>query len=540
MNKKNTDTKKEKTANKNIKKETTKNTKKTTTPKTKKKTTTETKKTTTPKTKKITTSTTKKVTTSKTKNIATTKKKTTPATKKTTTPATKKTTTSATKKTNTTETKKTTKQTNKILKEKKASDKKESKLVSKKNEQKKINIKQKNNKEEQKTELLSSKTAKIIQKNTEDKIKKQKKENKQKKNNKNEIDLPKRLQKKLLKDTFPDFESSESLIESFVEDEDTKNEAHENSIINNKLESDEQFDEQAAEEFENTLEAAKPVDVDMFQGVPIEDTVRLYLKEIGQYDLLTPEREKELAKLKQQGDKKAFETLVESNLRLVVSIAKKYLGHGLSLLDLIEEGNMGLIRGIEKFDYKLGYKLSTYVTWWIRQAVSRALADQAKTIRIPVHMVETINKVNKAKKRLTSELGYEPTNEQIAKSMKMSLQKVEEIMQIAMDPISLDKSVGEDEDSVVADFVADNNAISPEENAERIMLKEEIAKILDTLKPREKQVITLRFGIGDDRSRTLEEVGQILNVTRERIRQIEEKVKNRIKRKAKYLESFMK
>ena len=311
---------------------------------------------------------------------------------------------------------------------------------------------------------------------------------------------------------------------------------------------------------------------DIFEGVPIDDPVRMYLKEIGQYDLLTPEQEQILAKDKQNAQdllrkkklneqlpidasvtiklnkdelrivKKgelAQQTLINRNLRLVVSIAKRYIGHGLSLLDLIQEGNLGLTRGIEKFDYQLGYKLSTYVTWWIRQAVSRALADQSKTIRIPVHMVETINRLNKTRKKLTTKLGYEPTVKQIAKEMKMSVEKIEEVMQIALDPISLDKPVGDEDDSIVADFIADQNVMSPEKYAEMVMLKEQIKNLLSTLKERERRVLILRFGIGDDRQRTLEEVGRELKVTRERIRQIEDKALRKLKFKAKNLQNYL-
>ena len=299
----------------------------------------------------------------------------------------------------------------------------------------------------------------------------------------------------------------------------------------------------------------------------------MYLKEIGQYSLLSIDREKKLAKQKQDAQvllrrkkldeqlpidaarkiklndeelkivKKgelAQEVLIKCNLRLVVSIAKRYIGHGLSLLDLIQEGNLGLTRGIEKFDYKMGFKLSTYVTWWIRQAVSRALADQSKTIRIPVHMVETINRLNKEKKRLTAELGYEPSIKQLAKAMKMTEEKVEEVIQIAMDPISLDKPVGDEDDSIVADFIADQNVISPETNAERVMLKEKIQGLLEGLKERERKVLILRFGINDDHPRTLEEVGKELKVTRERIRQIEDKALRKLKIRARNLQDIIK
>ena len=310
-------------------------------------------------------------------------------------------------------------------------------------------------------------------------------------------------------------------------------------------ENEDEFDEdgevidlEAAEEYEKELNLSGGEDI--FEGVKLDDPVRMYLKEIGQYNLLTPEREKKLAELKKAGDEKAKNTLIECNLRLVVSIAKKYIGHGLALLDLIEEGNLGLIRGIEKFDPDMGFKLSTYVTWWIRQAVSRAIADQGKTIRIPVHMHETINKLSKVRKKLTTDLGKEPTIKQIAKAMKMDEAKVEEIMQKALDPVSLDKPVGEEDDSIVADFIADQNVISPELNAERVMLKEKIGELLKKLKDRERKVLELRFGIVDDRPRTLEEVGKELNVTRERIRQIEDKALKKLRILTKGLDQYVK
>ena len=306
------------------------------------------------------------------------------------------------------------------------------------------------------------------------------------------------------------------------------------------------FDIEEVEEFRKSLGDEKSLgSVDDLGSDALDDPVRMYLKEIGQHPLLSPERERELAKLKQQGDKHAFDILIESNLRLVVSIAKKYLGHGLSLLDLIQEGNLGLIRGIEKFDYKMNFKLSTFATWWIRQAVSRALADQSKTIRIPVHMVETINRLNKIKKSLTAELGTEPTTEQIAREMfpkikiDEAITKVEEVMQIALDPISLDKPVGEEDDSIVADFIADERVISPEANAEQVILGERLNELVGTLKDREQKVLTLRFGLGDNHPRTLEEVGQVLNVTRERVRQIEEKALRKLKNKARDLKDLV-
>lgn len=376
-----------------------------------------------------------------------------------------------------------------------------------------------------------------------------KSKNKKEKSSKysNESDLFEEFGESILDKDLSSFKSEKDLkklekhIENLEADFVIENEDSDDDADNKKgINSDDMFDEEAAKEFENELLDTKDKQQDIFDGVNIDDTVRLYLKEIGQYQLLTPEQERELAKKKQQGDPVAFKRLVECNLRLVVSIAKKFLGHGLSLLDLIEEGNIGLMKGIEKFDYKMGYKLSTYVTWWIRQAVSRALADQAKTIRIPVHMVETINRLNKVKKKLTTELGCEPSVEQIAQGMHMSVQKVEEVMQIAMDPISLDKPVGEEDDSIVADFIADQNVISPEANAERVMLKEQMVELLDTLKEREKKVLMLRFGIGDDHPRTLEEVGKELDVTRERIRQIEDKALRKLKYRAKNLQQLIK
>nr|MBQ6241317.1 RNA polymerase sigma factor RpoD [Lachnospiraceae bacterium] len=254
-----------------------------------------------------------------------------------------------------------------------------------------------------------------------------------------------------------------------------------------------------------------------------EDHVRMYLKEIGQFPLLTAEEELELAIRKSQGDEEAKNRLIEANLRLVVSIAKRYTGRGLGFLDLVQEGNLGLMKGVEKFDYTKGYKLSTYATWWIRQSVTRALADQARTIRVPVHMVETINKLTKTQRKLTLELGYEPTIAELAEAMEISQERVMEIMQIAREPASLETPIGEEDDSNLGDFVADYNGVTPEENIEAVMLREQIYAILDDLKDREKQVIMRRFGLGDNHPRTLEEVGREFDVTRERIRQIEAK-----------------
>lgn len=269
--------------------------------------------------------------------------------------------------------------------------------------------------------------------------------------------------------------------------------------------------------------------IDFLDGIGTEDPVRMYLKEIGTVPLLTAEEELRLAKRKAEGDQTAKERLIEANLRLVVSIAKRYTGRGMSFLDLVQEGNLGLIKGVEKFDYTKGYKLSTYATWWIRQSVTRALADQARTIRVPVHMVETINKMSKMQRKLTLELGYEPSVPELASALDISEEKVMEIMQIAREPASLETPIGEEDDSNLGDFVADSNAVTPEGNVESVMLREHIDTLLEDLKERERQVIVLRFGLEDGHPRTLEEVGKEFNVTRERIRQIEAKALRKLR-----------
>lgn len=271
------------------------------------------------------------------------------------------------------------------------------------------------------------------------------------------------------------------------------------------------------------------IDLSVPEGVSIEDPVRMYLKEIGTVPLLSADEELRLAKRKADGDEDAKERLIEANLRLVVSIAKRYTGRGMSFLDLVQEGNLGLIKGVEKFDYTKGYKLSTYATWWIRQSVTRALADQARTIRVPVHMVETINKMSKMQRKLTLELGYEPSVTELADALDMSEDKVMEIMQIAREPASLETPIGEEDDSNLGDFVADNNVVTPEGNVESVMLREHIDALLGDLKERERQVIVLRFGLEDGHPRTLEEVGKEFNVTRERIRQIEAKALRKLR-----------
>ena len=269
--------------------------------------------------------------------------------------------------------------------------------------------------------------------------------------------------------------------------------------------------------------------VDLLEGIGTEDPVRMYLKEIGTVPLLTAEEEYSLAMKKQEGDEYAKQRLIEANLRLVVSIAKRYTGRGMSFLDLVQEGNLGLIKGVEKFDPEKGFKLSTYATWWIRQSVTRALADQARTIRVPVHMVETINKMSKMQRKLTLELGYEPSVKELAEHLDMTEEKVQEIMQIAREPASLETPIGEEDDSNLGDFVADANVLSPEGNVESVMLREHIDSLLDDLKERERQVIVLRFGLEDGHPRTLEEVGREFNVTRERIRKIEAKALRKLR-----------
>ncbi len=280
------------------------------------------------------------------------------------------------------------------------------------------------------------------------------------------------------------------------------------------------------------LKEAEDIDldaVDLLEGIGTEDPVRMYLKEIGTVPLLSADEELVLAKRKAEGDEHAKDRLIEANLRLVVSIAKRYTGGGMSFLDLVQEGNLGLIKGVEKFDYTKGYKLSTYATWWIRQSVTRALADQARTIRVPVHMVETINKMSKMQRKLTLELGYEPSVAELAEALEMSEEKVMEIMQIAREPASLETPIGEEDDSNLGDFVADNNVVTPEGNVESVMLREHIDALLGDLKERERQVIVLRFGLEDGHPRTLEEVGKEFNVTRERIRQIEAKALRKLR-----------
>ena len=300
----------------------------------------------------------------------------------------------------------------------------------------------------------------------------------------------------------------------------------------------------ALEELEEIEEVTEEEIVDteaMVESFSTDDPVRMYLKEIGKVPLLSPDEELELAKRMADGDEEAKQRMAEANLRLVVSIAKRYVGRGMLFLDLIQEGNLGLIKAVEKFDYTKGYKFSTYATWWIRQAITRAIADQARTIRIPVHMVETINKVIRVSRQLLQELGHDPSAEDIAKVMGMQPDKVRDILKIAQEPVSLETPIGEEEDSHLGDFIPDEDASEPSEAASFSLLKEQLMSVLDTLTPREKKVLELRFGIIDGRTRTLEEVGKEFNVTRERIRQIEAKALRKLRHpsRSKKLRDFL-
>ena len=284
-----------------------------------------------------------------------------------------------------------------------------------------------------------------------------------------------------------------------------------------------------AEVDEDKAEEEVDIDLSIPEGISIDDPVRMYLKEIGRVPLLSADEEIALAKRMEAGDEKAQKELAEANLRLVVSIAKRYVGRGMLFLDLIQEGNLGLIKAVEKFDYNKGYKFSTYATWWIRQAITRAIADQARTIRIPVHMVETINKLIRVSRQLLQQLGREPSPEEIAEAMEISVERVREIMKIAQEPVSLETPIGEEEDSHLGDFIEDQDAPAPAEAASFMLLKEQLEEVLDTLTEREERVLRLRFGLDDGRARTLEEVGQNFGVTRERIRQIEAKALRKLR-----------
>lgn len=306
----------------------------------------------------------------------------------------------------------------------------------------------------------------------------------------------------------------------------------------------EDFADAALEDIDFTVQTGDSEDIESAlstEGIAIDDPVKVYLKEIGRVPLLSPEEEIDLAIRISNGDDAAKKRLSEANLRLVVSIAKRYLGRGMQFLDLIQEGNLGLIKAVEKFDYSKGFKFSTYATWWIRQAITRAIADQARTIRIPVHMVETINKVKKVSSQLLHTNGHEPTAEEVSAELDMPVDKVREIMRVAQEPVSLETPIGEEEDSHLGDFIPDDDAPAPADAASHTLLKEQLADVLDTLTPREEKVLRLRFGLEDGRSRTLEEVGKEFNVTRERIRQIEAKALRKLRHpsRSKKLKDFL-
>ncbi|HBJ81534.1 MULTISPECIES: RNA polymerase sigma factor RpoD [Pseudothermotoga] len=330
----------------------------------------------------------------------------------------------------------------------------------------------------------------------------------------------------------PDYDGFDtSLIEHIYE------ELEKNKINIQDTEPIEEIDEDVESEIPSLLEEGPEI----YDNVALKDPIKMYLREIGKIPLLTPSQERELARRAQIGNKRAKEKLIESNLRLVVSIAKRYIGRGLPFLDLIQEGNIGLLKAVEKFDWKKGYKFSTYATWWIRQAITRAIADQARTIRIPVHMVETINKLNRITREYYQKHGEQPSLEELAKLMDKPVDKVEEILQASKETVSLEAPVGEDEDSTVGDFVADENITSPKKEAMRMLMREELEKVLKTLNPREAMVLKMRYGLLDGKAKTLEEVGQYFNVTRERIRQIEVKALRKLRHpsRSKYLKSLI-
>lgn len=304
---------------------------------------------------------------------------------------------------------------------------------------------------------------------------------------------------------------------------------------------DEDSDDSTEAKGKKKSKSSKDDDLSVPKGISVDDPVRMYLKEIGKIPLLTGEEEVELAKRMEAGDEAAKRHLAEANLRLVVSIAKRYVGRGMLFLDLIQEGNLGLMKAVEKFEYRKGFKFSTYATWWIRQAITRSIADQARTIRIPVHMVETINKLVRVQRQLVQELGRDPSPEEIGKEMDLDVERVREIMKIAQEPVSLETPIGEEEDSHLGDFIPDEDVVAPADAATFTMLREQLIDVLDTLTPREQKVLRLRFGLDDGRARTLEEVGREFEVTRERIRQIEAKALRKLRHpsRSKKLKDFL-
>ncbi len=350
------------------------------------------------------------------------------------------------------------------------------------------------------------------------------------------------LLKKGKENGFITFEELAESLKGLDVDNDSLDELY-NLFVENNIEivAEDEEDGDEGKKLENKDEPLILDDAEITKDVNINDPVRMYLKEIGKISLLSPEEELSLSKRAATGDEMAKNILAESNLRLVVSIAKRYVGRGLLFLDLIQEGNIGLMKAVDKFDYDKGFKFSTYATWWIRQAITRALADQARTIRVPVHMVETINKMARIQRQLTLELNREPTEEEIAKKMGITVEKVREVIKISQDPVSLETPIGEEDDSHLGDFVKDVNTMTPEEYTTNEILKEEIKAVLETLQEREQEVLELRFGLIDGTSHTLEEVGKKFNVTRERIRQIEAKALRKLRHpsRAKKLKDFL-
>ena len=370
-------------------------------------------------------------------------------------------------------------------------------------------------------------------------------ENKDEKNNNKEVsdeELNNIIKKAKAKGKITYGELASELDNANTDQIDKVFDAFEDMGVNVLKDDDLDLDEPDIEELE-AMEDINVEDIDLasMDGINIDDPVRMYLREIGRIPLLSYDEELELAKKVLEGDEEAKQKLAESNLRLVVSIAKKYVGRGMLFLDLIQEGNMGLIKAVEKFDYTKGYKFSTYATWWIRQAITRAIADQARTIRIPVHMVETINKLIRTSRHLLQQLGREPTPEEIAKEMDMPVEKVMEIQKIAQDPVSLETPIGEEDDSHLGDFIPDDESPAPQDSAAYTLLKEQLEEVMQTLTPREAKVLKLRFGLEDGKARTLEEVGREFKVTRERIRQIEAKALRKLRHpsRSKRLKDYM-